>query len=138
MDDDNGAGVTPAAPEPDALTTLALAAVLSRQSADSRELLGYLAGTLRAAWPEAVDVRHRWWFNLGPAESLTVRLGETHYDLALESGHLAATVGQAVGGVAVRHDHLAVDEWARMLVRDLAATAERSEAARRALQRLAS
>ena len=67
---------------------------------------------------------------------LSIRLGDDHFDAAVEDGGLSCTVGRSSGGIRIRSTRVAVDEWLRLLLGALRDEAETTEATRLALESL--
>ena len=121
---------------PESLRLQAFAALARRLEADHQELVGFLAGALAQALPEAVTVRRHGVLRSNHVSSVEILLGQRQYELHIRHGRLEAVVAQVVGGVVLRHDPRPVDAWVEGLLADLERRAKESDDARAALERL--
>lgn len=124
---------------PPAVRLDVFATVLRRQAADADELLGFLAERLARALPDAVKVSRRG--PLGTGRVRGVRMVLPHMEFELRrgaAGTLEAFSGNAVGGVVLRHDAVALDDWIDQLAGALANLAAESESSRYALRSIIS
>jgi hypothetical protein len=116
-----------------------LAASLRADASDTQALLEALAAKLEAALPNACVVERkatRLLSSTKRVDRLTVKLGDDAFALSVSGGGARAERRKTVGGIAIRNEELSLDDWLRGLEAALRTEAERSEAARMALQRL--
>lgn len=111
------------------------ATLLHRQAGDTGTMLRFMADRLASALPEAVTILHRGPFGIGRILGIRISLPTAHFELRPgPAGTLAATLGQAVGGVVLRRDPVPLDRWIDDLAAALAELAAESESARYALR----
>jgi hypothetical protein len=118
---------------------LAASAVLADTS-DVRLMLQSLGRSLQSTLPERVELARR----VGglfrrPSEelsSVTVHLGQDDYVAELAGHGVRCTVGRTSGGVRIRTEELAVQDWLDRLLDALEALAEGNQNARMALQNM--
>ena len=67
---------------------------------------------------------------------MRVELGSAAIELGVDGGRLEGFRERQVGGIAIKRESLAPDEWIAALTADLRAEAERSAHARAALEEL--
>ncbi len=124
-----------------------LAAIVSRQSLDLEVYAGFLLQALSDALPaELVSVRRR--SSLGgrlrgrpPAViEVALHLGDQRFTLSRPepNARIRSTVGHEVGGIVLKTEPVALDEWSRRLATELAELARRNDAAAAALARITS
>jgi hypothetical protein len=115
------------------------AAGLRGDGRDLRISVEVLAGKLEQALPGRARVR-RGGGLLGRGErhvrSLEVELAGNRYELVVERTGLQTSRQREVGGIAIKREALAPDEWIAALTGDLQAESERSAEARAALEGL--
>jgi hypothetical protein len=116
-----------------------LLASLRGDASDTRALMEALALKLEAALPQKTVVErkaNRPFSAKKRVERISIALDQDLYAISFVRGSAQATVSKTVGGIAIRHEELALDEWLARLTAALEAQAERSEAVRTALERL--
>lgn len=116
------------------------AAGLRANGSDLATALEVLAAKLEDALGNHTDVRRKRKLlgKPGPVAEISVRIGESRYSLCQTSTGANASRLREVGGIAIKRESLAVDDWLAGLTRDLEAEAERSADARASLDRLLS
>lgn len=113
------------------------ASTLGAELSDARALTEALAVKLEAALPAQTKVWRRGMLSRQKrVERIEVRLGEETFTLALNGSATETARARTVGGIVIRREPLALAAWLDALSRALEAEAERSEAARQALERL--
>jgi hypothetical protein len=124
---------------PPALRLDVFATVLRRQAADADELLGFLAERLARALPDAVRVSRRGPLGTGRVRGVRMVLPHVEFELRRgAAGTLEAFIGKAVGGVVLRHDPVALEDWINQLAGALEDVAAHSESSRYALRSIIS
>ncbi len=116
-----------------------LAASLRADSTDTPSLIEALAAKLEASLPTQTTVARkatRFLSSQKRVESVLVKLGEDSYELSIAGNQARATRRRMVGGIAIRNEELSLDAWLNRLTQALSSEAERSEAARLALEQL--
>jgi hypothetical protein len=115
-------------------------AVASLQSnmTDVRILLKVLAGQLvDAVGADRLQVERAGRLRRSDeVRALQVTMGEDDYRAEIAGAGLRCTVGHRSGGIRIRSDDVAPDEWLRRLLGSLQSEAAHSERARRALERM--
>jgi hypothetical protein len=115
------------------------ASLLRADGADSRALAEVLAQKLSAALPDNTRV-HRKPTSLlhrqKRIEGVEVQLGDDTYSLRLTETGAVASRAKTVRGIVLRREELALEQWLSALNSALAREAERSQAARQALEQL--
>jgi hypothetical protein len=116
------------------------AAGLRGDGGDLRVSVEVLASKLEQALPGRARVRRAGGGLLGRGEkrvrALEVELGGNRYELAVQGTGLETSRQRQVGGIAIKREALAPDEWIAALTSDLQAESERSADARAALEGL--
>jgi hypothetical protein len=115
------------------------ASTLGAELSDARALTEALAVKLEAALPGQTKVSRRGTRMLSRekrVERIEVQLGEDAFTLAIRGEATETSRARTVGGIVIRRELLALAAWLDALSRALEAEAERSEAARQALERL--
>lgn len=112
-----------------------LAGALRADARDLKTFLEVLAAKLESALPEATRVERGGLFSKR-VRRVSVDLGEHRYELAAEGDRLSPSRSNAVRGIVLKREPLALDEWIAELSRELSTAAQRSERARLALERL--
>jgi hypothetical protein len=116
------------------------AAGLRADGTDLRVSVEVLASKLEQSLPGRTRVQRRGGGLLGRGEKrvreLLVELGANRYQLAVDGGRLESFRERQSGGIAIKREAMAPDEWVAALTEDLRAEAERSADARTALERL--
>jgi hypothetical protein len=99
-----------------------------------------LASKLEQALPMQARVERRGGGLLGRGEKhvrfVRVEVGTNAYLLSVDGAKIEGFRERQVGGVSIKRDALDPDEWIAALTGDLEAAAERSSAARTALEKL--
>ncbi len=115
-----------------------LAASLRADSSDLSAFVESMAVKLEEAVPGRVRVDRRRAGMFGPkaVRSLSVDLGDQRLELRAERGAVQTRCAKLSGGIVLKNEELETDAWLGMLSQALAAEAGRSEATRRALERL--
>jgi hypothetical protein len=116
------------------------AAGLRADGSDLRISVEVLASKLEESLPGRARVERRGGGLLGrgPKRVRTVRveLAGNDYQLTVSEERVEGFRERQVGGISIKREQLAPDEWVAALASDLRAEAERSAQARTALQRL--
>jgi hypothetical protein len=115
-----------------------LAASLRADSSDLSAFVESMAAKLEEAVPGRVRVDRRRDGMLGPktVRALSVDLGDRRLELRAERGAVKTRCARLSAGIVLKNEELETDAWLGMLSEALAAEAGRSEATRRALERL--
>jgi hypothetical protein len=115
-----------------------LAASLRADSSDLSVFVESMAAKLEEAVPGRVRVDRRRAGMFGPkaVRSLSVDLGERRLELRADRGAVQTRCAKLSGGIVLKNEELETDEWLATLSAALAAEASRSEATRKALERL--
>jgi hypothetical protein len=115
-----------------------LAASLRADSSDLSAFVESMAAKLEAAVPSRVRVDRRRTGMFGPktVRSLSVDLGDQRLELRAERGAVQTRWARLSGGIVLKNEELETDAWLAMLSQALAGEAIRSEATRKALERL--
>jgi hypothetical protein len=99
-----------------------------------------LASKLEQALPGQARVERRGGGLLGRGEkrvrAVRVELGTAAYLLGVDGGRVEGFRERQVGGISIKREPLAPDEWIAALTADLRAEAQRSSHARAALEEL--
>lgn len=115
-----------------------LAASLRADASDLGAYVESLAARLEEALPGRVRV-YRWRGRMfGPkvVRKVTLDAGEKRLELQYKGGALETSCARLSGGIVLKTESLDIEEWLAALTEALAAEAERSEATRKALERL--
>lgn len=121
-----------------------LAAVVARQTLDLNVYADFLLNTLGAALPpeyvtveRARSLRRR---KDAPVVAVSVSLGEQRFSLRRASATARAepSIGHVVGGIVLKSEPAALDEWTRQLAAALSEHASRNADAAAALSRITS
>jgi hypothetical protein len=115
-----------------------LAASLRADSGDLKAFVESMAAKLEEAVPSRVRVDRRRDGMFGPktVRGLSVDLGDRRLELRAERGAVKTRCARLSGGIVLKNEELETDAWLAMLSEALAVEANRSEATRRALERL--
>jgi hypothetical protein len=115
-----------------------LAASLRADSSDLSAFVESMAAKLEDAVPARVRVDRRRSGMFGPktVRSLSVDLDDRRLELRAERGAVQTRCARLSGGIVLKNEELETDAWLAMLSEALAAEAIRSEATRKALERL--
>jgi hypothetical protein len=116
------------------------AAGLRIDGADLMSSVEVLAAKLEQALPGQARVERRGGGLLGRGEkrvrAVRVEIGSAAYLLGVDGGRVEGFRERQVGGISIKREPLAPDEWIAALTADLRAEAERSSHARAALEEL--
>jgi hypothetical protein len=115
------------------------AASLRADASDARGLAEVLAAKLGEALPDQTTVRRRggrFRAKDRRLEGLEVQLGEDTFALTLAGERAQTSRARTVRGVVIKRQELPLDVWLEALSEALSAEAQRSESARRSLERL--
>lgn len=128
--------VDPASSEPFDLDLAA--ATLQANSSDVRMLLRLLVDQLGEVLGKRLSVQRTGgrFRRGGEIEAVQATIGDDVLQAELDGSTLRCTVGHSSGGIRIRTDAIAVDEWIKRLLAAVQHEAQRSEAARRALERI--
>jgi len=115
-----------------------LAASLRADSSDLNAFVESLAAKLEEAVPGRVRVKRRrsGMFGQKAVRSVSVDLGDRRLELRANGGAVQTRCAKLSGGIVLKNEALETDAWLAMLSDALAAEASRSEATRKALERL--
>jgi hypothetical protein len=115
-----------------------LAASLRADSSDLGAFVESMAAKLEQAVPTRVRVDRRRTGMFGPktVRSMSVDLGDQRLELRAERGGVQTRCARLSGGIVLKNEEFETDAWLAMLSEALAAEASRSEATRKALERL--
>ena len=115
-----------------------LAASLRADSTDLSAFVESMAVKLEEAVPGRVRVDRRRAGMFGPksVRGLSVDLGDRRLELRAERGGVQTRYARLSGGIVLKNEDVDTDAWLSMLSQALAAEASRSEATRKALERL--
>ena len=115
-----------------------LAASLRADSSDLNAFVESLAAKLEEAVPGRVRVERRrsGVFGQKAVRSVSVDLGDRRLELRADRGAVQTRCARLSGGIVLKNEALETDAWLAMLSDALAAEASRSEATRKALERL--
>ncbi len=125
-------------PDESALDLDLLAASLRADSSDLSAFVESLAAKLEEAVPGRVQV-YRWrtrLFGPKPVRRIVVDLGERRLELKAVGGAVETSAARTSGGIVLKTETVDVESWVEALGQALAAEADRSEATRKALERL--
>lgn len=123
---------------PDDLDIDLIAASLRVDQGDMESFVEALSAKLEQALPGRVRT-WRWRTRLfGPkaVQRIAVDLGPERFDLRYRDGALEAQRAKLSGGIVLKSETVAPDEWLEALGAALAQEAQRSASARQALERL--
>jgi hypothetical protein len=125
-------------PDESALDLDLLAASLRADTSDLGAFVESLAAKLEEAVPGRVRVDRRRNGMFGPkaVRSVSVDLGDRRLELRADSGAVQTRCARLSGGIVLKNEELETDAWLAMLSEALAIEARRSEATRKALERL--
>jgi hypothetical protein len=115
-----------------------LAASLRADSSDLHAFVESMAAKLEEAVPGRVRVDRRRSGMFGPREvrSVSIDLSDRRLELRADGGRVETRCARLSGGIVLKNEELEIDAWLATLSEALAAEASRSEATRRALERL--
>jgi hypothetical protein len=125
-------------PDESAVDLDLLAASLRADTSDLGAFVESLAAKLEAAVPGRVRVERRRNGMFGPkaVRSLSVDLADRRLELRAEGGGVQTRCARLSGGIVLKSEELETDDWLAMLSEALGVEARRSEATRKALERL--
>lgn len=125
-------------PEDDAFDLDLATATLMAESNDIEMLLRVLAKQLAEAFGERLTVEREGgrFRKSDKIRALDVNLGDDGYRAELTNGNVTCTVGHSSGGIRIRSERVAMDEWLRRLLGSLRAEATHSQTARLALENI--
>lgn len=116
------------------------AAGLRADGTDLRISVEVLASKLEESLPGRAHIERRGGGLLGRGpkrvRQVRIELGGNCYQLTVADDHVDGFRERQVGGISIKRESLAPDEWVAALTADLRAEAERSAEARAALERL--
>lgn len=115
-----------------------LSASLRADSSDLSAFVESLAAKLEEAVPRRARVDRRRAGMFGPklVRSVSVDLGDRRLELQSDGGSVQTRCAKLSGGIVLKNEVVDIDAWLAALSEALAAEAERSEATRKALERL--
>jgi hypothetical protein len=115
-----------------------LAASLRADSSDLRAFVESIAAKLEAAVPGRVRVERRRDGMFGPktVRSMSVDLGDRRLELRAEGGAVETRCARLSGGIVLKNETVDIGAWIDALGQALVSEADRSEATRKALERL--
>jgi hypothetical protein len=115
-----------------------LAASLRADSSDLTAFVESLAAKLEDAIPgrARVERRRSGMFGRRAVGSIAVDLGDRRLELRHEGGAVQTRCSKLSGGIVLKTESLEADAWLAVLSEALAVEARRSEATRKALERL--
>ena len=115
-----------------------LAASLRADSSDLGAFVESMAAKLEEAVPGRVRVERRRSGMFGPkaVRGVVVDLGDRRLELRADGGAVQTSCARLSGGIVLKNEAVETDAWLAMLSEALAAEASRSEATRKALERL--
>jgi hypothetical protein len=117
-------------------TTDVLAALLSRELGDSRQLMNFLARKFEGPLSHRMTVRKGggWLSKDKPVEEISFRFSGNEYRIVRRpEGALETTVRQEVHGVVLKTEAVPVDQWVRELAAELAAEVQRMNVSQQTL-----
>lgn len=115
-----------------------LAASLRADSSDLNAFVESLATKLEEALPGHVRVT-RWRSRLFGSKAvgrIVLDLGDQRLELRAKGAAIETSCARLSGGIVLKTERVSIDEWVTAVSEALAAEAARSEATRRALERL--
>jgi len=115
-----------------------LSASLRADSSDLAAFVESLAAKLEETVPGRTRVDRRRAGMFGPklVRSVAVDLGDRRLQLISNGGSVQTRYAKVSGGIVLKNEEVEIEAWLAALSEALAAEAERSEATRRALERL--
>jgi hypothetical protein len=112
-------------------------AQLSADSGDLRIMLRVLIGQLADALGDRLHVERAGRFRKsGEITSVRVTLGDDTLEAQVVGPTVRCTIGHSSGGIRIRSQQVAMDEWLTKLLGALQAEAAHSEQARQALEHI--
>ena len=113
-----------------------IAATLRLGMENTSSYLAALARNLERALPGQVDVSEQGIISR-KVTAVCANLRDRSYRIDAVGAQLRCTIGSVVRGITLRTDEVDLDDWTAQLSKDLVVMAERSLAARVALEQLA-
>lgn len=113
-----------------------LAASLRAETGDLKTFVDVLASKLAESFPQRVRVERAGRLFGGRIKSLTVTLGDSHYELESDEGQVTCRRRNVVRGVALKTDQLTLEQWIDSMSEALTQVAAQTESDRVALGRL--
>jgi hypothetical protein len=115
-----------------------LSASLRADSSDLAAFVESLAAKLEETIPRRtrVDRRRSGMFGPKTVRSVSVDLGDRRLELLTDGGSVQTRSAKLSGGIVLKNEAVDIDAWLAVLTEALAAEAGRSEATRKALERL--
>lgn len=115
-----------------------LAASLRADASDLGAFVESLASRLEEALPGRTRVYRSRERMFGPklVRKITLDAGDRRLELEYKGGALATSCARLSGGIVLKNEAVDTDTWLTALAEALAAEAQRSETARKALERL--
>jgi hypothetical protein len=114
------------------------AAALLADNKDVKMMLRVLGKTLQDAFGDQVEVTHPSGGLLHhqseEIKSITVHLGPDEYQAQLDGRSVRCIVGRTSGGIRIRNEELAIEQWLGRLLAALQKEAVNNQSARAALQ----
>jgi len=125
-------------PDDPAIDLDLLAASLRADSSDVSVFVESLAAKLEEAVPARtrVDRRRSGMFGPKAVRGVSVDLGDRRLELRTDGGSVQTRCARLSGGIVLKSDELETQAWLGTLSEALAAEASRSEATRKALERM--
>jgi hypothetical protein len=126
------------APDESAIDLDLLAASLRADTSDLNAFVESLAAKLEEAIPARtrVDRRRAGMFGPKSVRTVSVDLGDRRLELRAQGGGVETRCAKLSGGIVLKNETLETDAWLAILGDALAAEASRSEATRKALERM--
>jgi hypothetical protein len=111
------------------------AAWFRRFKADAESNLRAFALRLKEAMPELVTIHESRGFFSSAAKTtgVTIELGESRYNLAIDGGRLKATIAMVVRGIALNTKNVDPAEWFARLADETKKASEHAQALSRSL-----
>jgi hypothetical protein len=125
-------------PDETALDLDLLAASLRADSSDLSAFVESLAAKLEEVVPARTRVERRRSGMFGPksVRAMSVDLGDLRLELRADGGRVHTRCARMSGGIVLKNDELDTQVWLTTLSEALAIEASRSEATRKALERM--
>ncbi len=116
----------------------AAASTLRANASDVQALLRALVDGLADALGERLQtsVTGGHFRQASALRSVRIAVGEERFEALVERSNLRCVIAHLSGGIRIRSETLATDEWINRLVAALASEAERSDSTRQALEHL--
>ncbi len=116
---------------------LATTALLAKEE-DLPMLLKMLAGQLQASLADRLTVEREGGLirKSDAIRSIDVAMGPDSFRAEVVKGRVTCSIGHTSGGIRIRSEQVAVDEWLRRLLDSLRAEAAHSQRARQTLENI--